>query len=45
MRALCTDSPEARGCLLHGGHQRYRFGKIQVVPLAEGLMEPREMLA
>jgi predicted AAA+ superfamily ATPase len=44
LRAFCADCPEARGCLLYGGHQRYRFGKIQVLPLADGLIELGGML-
>jgi uncharacterized protein len=38
LRAFCDDYPEARGCLLYGGQQRYRFGRIDVVPLGEGLV-------
>ena len=37
LRLFCEDYPEASGCLLYGGAQRYRFGRIDVVPLADGL--------
>ena len=39
LRLFCNDYPQARGLLLYGGHQHYRFGKIDVVPLGEGLAE------
>jgi len=32
---FCNDYPQARGLLLYGGHQHYRFGEIDVVPLAK----------
>ncbi len=37
LRLFCEDYPEASGCLFYGGAQRYRFGRIDVVPLADGL--------
>ena len=39
LRLFCTDYPQAHGLLLYGGHQRYRFGTIDVVPLEAGLAE------
>jgi len=39
LRLFCNDYPQARGLLLYGGHQHYRFGEIDVVPLGEGLAE------
>ena len=45
LRLFCTDYPQAHGLLLYGGHQRYRFGKIEVVPLGAGLKELGERLA
>ena len=44
LRAFCADYPEAKGWFLYGGRQRYRFGAIAVVPLAEALVELGEML-
>ena len=44
LRLICADYPQARGLLLYGGHQRYRFGKIDVVPLGAGLKELGERL-
>ena len=44
LRAFSADYPEAKGCLLYGGRERYRFGEIQVVPLADGLAELGNML-
>ena len=44
LRLFCTDYPQAHGLLLYGGHQRYRFGEIDVVPLGEGLTELGERL-
>jgi uncharacterized protein len=38
LRLFCEDYPSAKGCLLYGGTQRYRFGSIEVVPLEEGLV-------
>jgi hypothetical protein len=38
LRLFCDDYPEARGCLLCGGPQRYKFGRIDVVPIGEGLL-------
>lgn len=37
LRLFCDDYPEASGCLLYGGRQSYRFGRIEVVPLEKGL--------
>jgi len=37
LRAFCSDYPEARACLLYGGSNRYRFDRIDVLPLGEGL--------
>jgi predicted AAA+ superfamily ATPase len=45
LRLFCADYPQARGLLLYGGHQRYRFGTIEVVPLSEGLTELGQRLA
>lgn len=39
LRAFAEDYPEARGYLLYGGDRRYRFGAIEVVPLAEAFGE------
>lgn len=45
LRLFCTDYPQARGHLFYGGTRRYRFGAIEVVPLAEGLSELAGTLA
>jgi uncharacterized protein len=45
LRLFCGDYPQARGLLLYGGNQRYRFGEIDVVPLGAGLKELDERLA
>lgn len=45
LRAFCEDYPEARGCLLYGGQQRYKFGRIDVLPMAAGLARLAERLA
>lgn len=45
LQAFCADYPEARGCLLYGGTQRYRFGPIDVVPFVEGLVALGDRLA
>lgn len=37
LRLFCDDYPEASGCLLYGGRQSYRFGRIEGVPLEKGL--------
>jgi predicted AAA+ superfamily ATPase len=37
LRLFATDYPASRGHLFYGGTQRYRFDRIDVVPLAEGL--------
>ncbi len=39
LRTFCDDYPEARACLLYGGTQRYKFGPIDVLPLAEALKQ------
>jgi predicted AAA+ superfamily ATPase len=44
LRAFCADYPEAKGCLLYGGRERYRFANTQVVPLPDGLAELGNML-
>jgi hypothetical protein len=44
LRLFCADYPQARGLLLYGGHQRYRFRDIDVVPLGAGLKELGERL-
>ena len=44
LRLFCADYPQARGLLLYGGHQRYRFRNIDVVPLGAGLKELGERL-
>lgn len=36
LRAFCADYPAAKGHLYYGGTKRYRFGAIDVLPLAEG---------
>lgn len=45
LRLFCDDYPEAAGCLLYGGRQRYRFGRIDVLPLGEGLASLAERLS
>jgi uncharacterized protein len=45
LRLFCDDYPEAAGCLLYGGRQRYKFGPIEVVPLGEGLASLAERLS
>lgn len=37
LQLFCGDYPQAKGHLFYGGTKRYRFGAIEVVPLAEGL--------
>jgi predicted AAA+ superfamily ATPase len=37
LRLFCSDYPDAKGHLFYGGSRRYRFGSIDVVPMAEGL--------
>lgn len=38
LKLFCADYPQAQGHLFYGGTQRYKFGAIEVVPLADGLM-------
>jgi len=45
LRLFCEDYPEATGCLLYGGRQRYQFGPIDVVPIGEGLTGLAERLS
>ena len=45
LRLFCEDYPEASGCLLYGGQERYRFKRIDVVPLADGLTGLADRLA
>jgi len=45
LKLFCQDYPEATGCLLYGGRQTYRFGRIDVVPLADGLADIATRLA
>ena len=45
LRLFCGDYPEAKGCLFYGGHQRYKFGPIDVVPLGDGLASLAERLS
>ena len=37
LQLFCADYPEAQACLFYGGTMRYRFGPIEVMPLADGL--------
>jgi predicted AAA+ superfamily ATPase len=37
LRLFCGDYPPAKGHLYYGGTRRYRFGAIEVVPLADAL--------
>jgi len=37
LKLFCDDYPSAKGHLFYGGTRRYRFGAIEVVPLADGL--------
>lgn len=45
LRLFCDDYPEASGCLLYGGRQSYRFGRIEVVPIGKGLAGLTERLS
>jgi predicted AAA+ superfamily ATPase len=45
LRLFCDDYPAATGCLLYGGRQSYRFGRIEVVPLEKGLAGLAERLS
>lgn len=45
VRLFCSDYPEAKGLLLYGGSNRYRFGSIEVLPFEEGLMSMGARLA
>jgi predicted AAA+ superfamily ATPase len=45
LRLFRQDYPKARGYLLYGGTQRYRFGSIEVMPLAHFLPRAGEVLA
>lgn len=44
LRAFCEDYPGARGHLFYGGTQQYRFGSIEVRPLADALVTLPEVL-
>jgi len=44
LRLFCDDHPQAAGCLLYGGRQSYKFGRIHVVPMGEGLAGLAERL-
>ncbi len=44
LRLFCSDYPSARGHLFYGGDKNYRFGSIDVRPLAEGLPGLAEIL-
>jgi len=44
LRLFCTDYPSARGHLYYGGDKHYRFGSIDVTPLAEALPSLGEIL-
>ncbi len=37
LQLFCADYPEAQACLFYGGTMRYRFGPIEVMPIADGL--------
>ncbi len=37
LKAFCEDYPEAKGHLLYGGTTSYRYGNIDVTPLADAL--------
>jgi len=37
LRLFCDDYPDAKGHLLFGGDQRYRYGPIDVLPLDEAI--------
>ena len=39
LQLFCADYPQARGLLLYGGRQRYRFGHVEVVPLGQALLD------
>ena len=45
LRLFCDDDPEATGCLLYGGRESYRFGRIEVVPIGKGLAGLAERLS
>lgn len=45
LRLFCEDYPAARGHLLYGGTQRYRFGSIDVLPVGPALAELPALLA
>ena len=45
LRLFCADYPRAHGHLFYGGTRHYRFGRIEVVPLEEGLRGLAETLA
>lgn len=38
LRLFIEDYPQARGHLFYGGTRSYKFGSIEVMPLADGLM-------
>jgi predicted AAA+ superfamily ATPase len=45
LRAFLDDYPVAKGHFLYGGDKRYRFGNIEVLPVAEALLALPETLA
>lgn len=45
LQLFCADYPSAKGHLFYGGTRRYRFGAIEVVPLADGLRSLGQTLA
>ena len=45
LQLFCADYPEARACLFYGGTKHYRFGPIDVMPLAKGLASLAQRLA
>lgn len=44
LRLFCDDYPAAKGHFLYGGTRKYRFGSIEVVPLAAALASMAETL-
>jgi uncharacterized protein len=45
LKLFQEDYPQASGHLFYGGTRRYRFGKIEVLPLDEGLRNLPKLLA
>ena len=44
LQLFCNDYPEARGHFLYGGDRRYRFDRIEVLPLEEALVTMADRL-